>query len=144
MKRFFGGLAAVLILSACTATPGGSPARTDSPAPGGETLAPIVSEAVGTAEEQLCDESNPAGLANLASSLDDVGASTDVTQVNTSLNQAMANLAQVDDASSQAARDAVASAAQAFQQALNDPNTRDQFATALAQTLREAETAICS
>lgn len=140
MNRFSPRLAAglcsvLLVVVGCTGAPGA----------GVPTIGPgLPGDIAGTAQEQLCNAQNPAGLAMLAGALEAVDENTDMTQLNTSVNAAQTNLAQVEgDAQTETLISAAASAAQAFQAALADPNTRQQAANALAQALRQIESAIC-
>jgi predicted transglutaminase-like cysteine proteinase len=142
MNRFLAGACAVLLLTmACSNAPAGSPAR--SPA-GGATNAPGTTDVVGSAQEQLCDEQSPTGLAMVADEVAAVDENTDVTQVNASVNAVLTNVSQIQgDDASEPLRAAAASAGQAFQQAISDPTTRTQAATALAQALNDLEAALC-
>jgi hypothetical protein len=144
MNRFLGAACAafaVLLLAACTTTPGGSPGRTNAP---GASLVPIASEVVDTAHEELCDADSPTGLAMVADDVEAADDTTDVNALNTSIDTVLTNLSQVEGNTATEALAATAeSAGQAFQQALSDPATREQTATALAQALRDVELALC-
>jgi hypothetical protein len=133
---------AILLLGACSTAPAGSPGRTS--APGGGTSDPIASAAVDTAQEELCDTSSPTGLVMLADDVEAVNDTTDFDALSDSLEDALTNLADVEgDAATEALAATAQSAGQAFQQALSDPNTRAQTATALAEALRDVEDALC-
>ena len=145
MTRFLGAACAILaimLLGACASPPGGSPTRTTGP--GGATSNPIASVAVDTAQEELCDTTSPTGLAMLADDVEAVDDTTDMDALSDSLETALTNLADVEgDSATEALAATAASAGQAFQQALSDPNTRAQTAATLAQALRDVEDALC-
>lgn len=144
MNRSLGAACAVLailLFAACTSTPAGSPGRTNAP---GASLVPIASQVVDTAQEELCDAESPTGLAMVADDVEAADDTTDVNALNTSINTVLTNLSQVEgDTATEALAATAASAGQAFQQALSDPVTREQTATALAQALRDVESALC-
>lgn len=140
MNRVLGGLGAVLLLTvACSNAPGTSPGRSVNLG----SAAPLASAAVDTAQEQLCDESNPAGLTNLADQIDTLSDSTDINALNTNIDAAITNLSAVTDASAQVVATTAATALEALQDALNDPNTREQAAGAASQALLAVDDVLC-
>jgi hypothetical protein len=128
----FAGLAALaVVLVACTAAPTG---------PGGTPAVPGTD----AARTALCDPTNEASLANLATQLETVNETTDTTELSTLIGTTMADLqsAQVDEGES-IARDAAVTALGQLQTALADPNTRGAVATQAAAALRTAGNEIC-
>ena len=105
MNRLIGGvITAALVAAACSA-------GTVVP-----TTNPQISQAVNTAQQQLCDASNQASLAALSSQLANVDANADTTTLQANLGTAATNLNSLTvTGDQQTLKDAALTAIQAVQ-----------------------------
>jgi hypothetical protein len=129
------GIWSLALLSAACA---GSPTTTSSV---GESLAPVTDDPL----TQLCDASDRTSLAAIATALERPDDDTaDMTQLSASLAVAKANLVAIDvEASVQPAVDRAASATDALQEVIEDPDSRGDARTQAAEAFRALDAEIC-
>ena len=95
------------------------------------------------ARAQLCNDTDPASLAGIASQLDAID-TTDTATLEVQLGTALANLQSLQlDPADRAMRDAAATAIQQLQGLLSDPNARQEAARQAARALRLLHGQIC-
>jgi len=136
MNRLMGGvIAAALVAVACSAGAG-----TGTP-----TTNPQVSAAVNTAQQQLCDSTNQASLANLSTQLSTLDPNTDTTTLQANLGKAASNINSLTvSGGDQPLKDAALTAIQTVQAGLANPATVKQAATSAASALTALSNALCS
>ena len=143
MFKFIGGIAAALLVVACSAGTGGA----GTTGPGGTTN-PLgsgpVGSAVSDAKAQLCDPTNQASLGSLSTKLATVDANTDTSQLQTALGTAQSNLQALQVGAAQTTlKDAALSALQSVQAGLDNPSTVADTAASAANALTALDSALC-
>src|SRR3954449_5946142 len=145
MNRLIGGVAAALLVVACSSAGTGSGLPSGNPVGSGPLASGPVGSAVGDAKAALCDSTSESSLKGLASQLAAVSPSSDTSGLQSAVGDAESNLESLQVTGDQTTlKQAAMSALQSVQTGLNNPATLSETASSASTALLSLDTSLCS